>query len=72
MTAANPSSAGNIIVFPGSGNATLSSTVNFPAGKTRANNAIIGLKNGVLSVAAEQVSLFGTVRVIIDVSGYFR
>ncbi len=70
VTVANPSTAGSLTVFPGTGLAPATSTVSFAAGKTRANNATIGLVDGVLSVADRQAT--GTVHLIVDVSGYFH
>ena len=70
VTVTNPSTAGSITLYPGTGLAPGTSTVFFAAGRTRANNATIGLVDGVLSVADRQES--GTVDVIVDVSGYFR
>jgi hypothetical protein len=47
------------------------STLNYTAGQTRANNAIVALSgSGALAVYASQDS--GTVHVIVDVSGYFK
>ncbi len=48
----------------------MTTTISFAAGKTRANNALIGLAGGVLSVRNRQES--GSVHVIVDVSGTFR
>ena len=48
------------------------STVNYPAGLSRSNNAILGLSpSGNLDALAVQ-SAGTTVHVIIDVSGYFE
>jgi hypothetical protein len=50
----------------------LASSINFSAGKTRANNAITRLgAGGVLAVFSGQPS-GGVVNVIVDVSGYFE
>jgi uncharacterized repeat protein (TIGR01451 family) len=47
------------------------SSLNFPAGVTRTNNAVVGLANGALDAQAV-VAGSGSVQVVIDVSGYFQ
>ena len=47
------------------------STLNYVAGQTRANNAIVGLSpSGALAVRCSQAS--GTAHVVLDVTGYFE
>lgn len=70
VTVTQPTSAGALKLFPGSGVAPITTTISFAAGKTRANNAVIGLAAGVLSVRNRQEA--GSAHVIVDVSGYFR
>ena len=70
VTVTQPTSAGALTLYPGSGVAPITTTISFAAGKTRANNAVIGLANGILSVRNLQES--GSAHVIVDVSGYFR
>ena len=70
VTVTGQTAAGALTLFPGSGVAPVTTTISFAAGKTRANNALVGLAGGVLSVTARQAS--GSVHVIVDVSGYFR
>jgi len=70
VTVTGSSSGGALTLFPGTGGAPITTTISFAAGKTRANNAVIGLAAGVLSVLSRQDS--GSVHVILDVSGYFR
>jgi hypothetical protein len=69
-TETGPSSAGALTLFPGSGTAPAATTISFAAGRTRANNALVALADGVLSIADRQEA--GSVHVIVDVSGYFR
>ncbi|HEV3458435.1 MAG TPA: trypsin-like peptidase domain-containing protein [Thermoanaerobaculia bacterium] len=45
------------------------SNINFVAGQTRANNAILGVYDGGIEV---QNSTVGTVQLILDVNGYFQ
>jgi len=70
VTVTNPTAAGSLTVYPGTGLVPGTSTVCFSAGRTRANNATIGLVDGTVSVADRQAT--GTVDVIVDVSGYYR
>lgn len=70
VTVANPSSAGSLTVYPGTGAVPGTSTVSFAAGRTRANNASIGLTGGVLTVFDGQAT--GSTHLIVDVSGYYR
>lgn len=70
VTVTQPTSSGALTLFPGSGVAPITTTISFAAGKTRANNAVIGLAAGVLSVMNRQEA--GSAHVIVDVSGYFR
>jgi hypothetical protein len=70
VTVANATAAGSLTVYPGTGLPPGTGTVFFSTGRTRANNATIGLVDGVLSVADRQQA--GTVDVILDVSGYYR
>jgi len=70
VTVTQPQAAGTLLVYaaglelPGTG------TVTFAAGRTRANNAVLGLS------AAGEVQVHnasaGTVHFILDVNGYFR
>jgi len=70
VTVADATSAGNLTMYPGTGAAPGTSTLSFNAGRNRANNVILGLTGGVLSVQNKQPS--GTVNLIIDVNGYFQ
>jgi hypothetical protein len=70
VTVVNPTSAGSLTAYPGTGAAPGTSSVSFAAGRTRANNATIGLVDGILSVVNQQQT--GTVHLIVDVSGYYH
>jgi hypothetical protein len=70
VTVANPTFEGSLTLYPGTGAVPGTSTVSFPAGRIRANNAIIGLSEGTLSVFDGQPA--GTTDLVVDVSGYFR
>ena len=64
----SPNSNGNIRIFPGGAAVPTVSSLNFGAGQTRANNAIVGLgPTGSLTIRLSQ----GTADFVIDVNGYF-
>ena len=69
-----------VVGATGTGNAVLwrsgtalpgTSSINFPAGVTRTNNAVVAIANGALDARAT-VGGSGTVHLVIDVSGYFQ
>jgi glucose/arabinose dehydrogenase/PKD repeat protein len=71
VTVTGASVDGHLRLHPSDELAPSSSTVNFEAGQTRANNAVARLgTDGGLSVFCSTVS--GTVHVILDVVGYFE
>jgi hypothetical protein len=71
VTVTGPTSIGFLTLFPGGTAAPLASTINFRAGQTRANNAIVPLgAGGTMSVVDGQPS--GTTHFILDVNGYFQ
>lgn len=69
VTVTQPSGPGNIALYPAGGAQPPTSSINYRALQTRANNAIVPLSGGALSVVARQVS--GSVQVILDIQGYF-
>jgi hypothetical protein len=71
-TAVTPPAAGNLRFFPGDGTAPNASTVNFVAGQTRANNAIVMLASSGSGTFAVRNSATASVDVVIDVNGYFE
>jgi hypothetical protein len=72
VTVTGPTSIGFLTLFPGGTAAPLASTINFRAGQTRANNAIVPLgAGGTMSVFDGQAS-GGTTHFILDVNGYFQ
>ncbi len=60
---------GFVVLFPAGSPQPPTSTMNYRAGQTRANNAIIPLAGGAFSVVPGQGG--GTVDLIVDVNGYF-
>jgi len=74
LTAIRPTLAGDLRLFPAGAPAPLSSTINFRADVTRANNAIIAL--GAAGEIAVQCDMppgsSGTTHFLFDVFGYFK
>lgn len=71
VTVTQPTAAGHIRLYPAGISLPLSSTINYSAGQTRANNAIVQLgTDDSIAVTCTQSS--GTTHFIIDVVGYFR
>jgi hypothetical protein len=74
VTVLQSTGPGRLTLHPGDLSASSTSTINFSAGITRANNATLPLAldgTGTLSLSAT-VNGGGTVHVIVDVSGYFE
>jgi len=71
-TAVTPPAAGNLRFFPGDGAAPNASTLNFVAGQTRANNAIVMLASSGSGTFVVRNSATASVDVVIDVNGYFE
>lgn len=67
LTAAEPGSAGYVTAYPSGGTVPLASNVNFAAGQTVANRAVVELN----SIGAIDVVSNTYTDVIIDVSGYY-
>jgi hypothetical protein len=72
VTVTQAAAQGYLTIYPSTGSKPLASTVNFGAGQTRANNAVVPLA----SDASGGVKVFngstGTVQVVVDVNGYFE
>jgi hypothetical protein len=67
-----PTAQGYVILFPAGTPVPLASTINFRAGQTRANNAIVPLgANGKISALSGQPG-GNNVHFILDVNGYFQ
>ena len=70
VTVTQATAAGFLTLYPG-GTPPLVSSVNYSTGKTRANNAVVGLSaSGQLAIRCGQAS--GTTHAILDVTGYFE
>ena len=72
VTVVAGSTAGNVVVYPGDLAAPGTSTVNFAAGQTRANNAIVGLATNGAGTVAVKNRAAAAVHLVVDVNGYFQ
>lgn len=72
VTAVTPTATGNLVLFPGNYPQPGTNTVNFRAGVTTANNAVLPLSSdGLQSLAILATAPGGSVHATIDVVGYF-
>ncbi len=71
LTVVGGTGAGHVRVWPAGTAAPETSTLNFSAGQTRANNAVVSLGEGAMDGQAS-VAGGGTVQLILDVTGYFQ
>jgi hypothetical protein len=75
LTVIDATGNGNVSLYPGDAQAPGSSAINFAAGVTRANNAILALAHngaGTLTARATVNASPGQVHLILDVNGYFQ
>jgi hypothetical protein len=72
VTVVAGSSAGNVVVYPGDLAAPSTSTLNFVAGQTRANFAIVGLATNGAGTLAVRNRAAAAVHVVLDTGGYFQ
>jgi uncharacterized repeat protein (TIGR01451 family) len=72
LTVTSPTAAGNLRLYPADVAVPLVSNINFSAGQTRANNAIVAASaDGTVAIKVKNSSV-GTVEFILDVNGYFE
>jgi hypothetical protein len=71
VTVVNATSVGNLRLYPAGGAVPLTSTINFIASLTRANNAVIPLgTGGEMAVTCSMPA--GSTDFVLDVTGYFE
>jgi hypothetical protein len=71
LTVTQPTAAGNLRLYPADQAVPPTSSLNYRAEQTRANNAFVGLSSsGALAVRCSQAA--GTAHAILDVTGYFE
>ncbi len=71
LTAIGATGNGRVVVYPAGPDVPATSSLNFQAGVTRANNAVIGLTVGQVDALATVVG-GGTVHLALDVTGYYQ
>jgi hypothetical protein len=71
VTVTQPGAAGNIEYFPGNAFPFGTSTLNFAAGQTRANNAVLMLATDGSGTVRFVNTAAGSSHLILDVNGYF-
>jgi hypothetical protein len=70
LTVLGTATSGDLRLFAADHPAPLASAINFIAGRTRTNNALVGLSTGG-AVALKNDAVSG-VQVVIDLVGYFQ
>ncbi len=72
VTVTEPTAPGYLTIYPSTASRPLASTLNFVAGQTRANNAVLLLASDGSGTVDAFNGSGGTVHVIVDVNGYFE
>jgi hypothetical protein len=74
LSAVGPTGQGNVVLYPGDAALPGTSTINFAAGITRANNAVLPLSRDGAGTLAVQATIpgGGETHLLLDVSGYFQ
>jgi hypothetical protein len=72
VTVTGATAPGFVSLFPGNGIPPTTSNINFAAGQTRANNAVVLLATDATGSLAVLNGAAGTVHFILDVNGYFQ
>lgn len=71
LTVTGAAVPGHLTIYPGGEPLPLASTINYGAGQTRANNAVLRLgAGGTATATCSQAE--GSVNLIIDTTGYFQ
>ena len=68
----SPAAAGFLTLYAAGTPQPATSTINFAAGQTRANNVVVSLEGSPAGAVAVSNAAPGTVNVLIDVNGYFK
>lgn len=72
VTVTQPTGTGHLVLSRSGAAVPATSTINFAAGQTRANNAIVQLSLAGAMAILPQVSGAGSVHVVVDVVGFFE
>ena len=71
ITVTQPSSGGSLTLFAAGIANPGTETIDYSAGQTRANNAVVS-PNGAGTITVHCIQSSGTVEFILDVNGYFE
>jgi hypothetical protein len=71
VTVTEPTAPGGLTIFAAGAPDPRTSTINYSAGQTRANNAIVA-PNGAGAITVHCTQSSGNVQFILDVNGYFQ
>jgi hypothetical protein len=74
VTVVGPTGSGHVTLFPAGSPVPAVSTINFAAGQTRSNNAVLSLSGDAIGSIGAQASLAngGQVHLVLDVNGYWE
>jgi len=73
LTAVEAAAAGHLTLFPGDGaGPPVASSLNFSAGQTRGNNAIVPLAGDGTGTISVRNGSAAAVHFVLDVNGYFQ
>jgi hypothetical protein len=72
VTVAGAAAMGNLVLYAGGAAQPLTSTINFGAGQTRANNAVLPVSSDGAATLAIRNNAAGAVHVLVDVNGFFQ
>lgn len=72
VTVTEPTAPGNLRLYPGDTAVPLASSLNFKAGQTRANNAVVPLSSDGSASFGIRNDAPGTVHLVVDVNGWYR
>jgi hypothetical protein len=72
VTVVGPLALGYLRIYPGNTGIPQTSAINFRAGRTRANNAMVMLATDGTGTIGVKNDSAGTVHFVLDVNGYFR
>ena len=72
MTVVSPSAGGFLAIYRGDGALSGTSSINFNAGQTRANNALLQLALDSSGTVKVNNTAAGAVQFVLDVNGYFQ
>jgi hypothetical protein len=71
LTVTQPTAMGHLRLYPAGTSLPPTSSLNYTAGQTRANDAVVPL-NGLGELAVHCAQPTGTAHAILDVNGYFE